>query len=89
MANHKSAKKRLKQSIVRNMRNSSTKSACRTAIKKTRIAVERGEKEVAVDLYKKAQKIIMTAASKGIFPPGNARRKVSRLAKLVNQSAVA
>lgn len=87
MANHKSAEKRHRQSIKRKIRNKATESACRTVIKKTRKAVEKGNKSEAESLLTKAQKIIMTAASKGIYHPNNARRKVSRLTKFVNNAA--
>lgn len=86
MANHKSAKKRHRQSLKRRANNKSTQSACRTAIKKTRKAVESGNKKEAQSLLVSAQKMIMTAASKGMYHKNNARRKISRLAKAVNSA---
>lgn len=89
MANHKSAKKRHKQSLKRRERNKTAQAACRTAIKKTRKAATEGNMEEAQSLLKLAQKAIMTAASKGMYHKGNARRKVSRLAKFVKETSAA
>ncbi|MCG8632876.1 MAG: 30S ribosomal protein S20 [Desulfobacterales bacterium] len=82
MANHKSAKKRAKQSQVRRLRNKSTKTALKTLEKKLREAKASGEN--AEDLMRQTQSAIHKAAKKGIIHKKTASRKISRLTKLVN-----
>ncbi len=82
MANHKSAKKRAKQSQVRRMRNKSVKTALKTLEKKLRAAKEAGED--AQELMRQTQSAVHKAAKKGIIHKKTASRKISRLSKLVN-----
>lgn len=82
MANHKSAKKRAKQSQVRRLRNRSVKTTLKTLEKKLRETKAAGEN--AEDLMKKTQSAIHKAAKKGIIHKKTASRKISRLSKLVN-----
>jgi small subunit ribosomal protein S20 len=89
MANHKSAIKRHKQSLKRKERNKTTMSACRTAIKKVRAAVEAGDMKAAQELLVAAEKSVATAASKGIYHKNNAARKISRIAGLVAKAKAA
>ena len=83
MANHKSAIKRDRQSLVRRDRNRDTRLAVRTAIKKVRVSIEAGNKAEAKEGARLAEKAIATAARKGLYHRMNARRKISRLAKFV------
>ena len=86
MANHKSAKKRAKQSVVRNQRNKSYISKVRTAVKKFNTSLEELKKG-ATDVEKtrgflvSAQSLLQKSAAKGIVHKNNASRKVSRLAQ--------
>ncbi len=82
MANHKSAKKRAKQSQVRRLRNKSTKTALKTLEKKLRDVKASGEN--AEDLMRQTQSAIQKAAKKGILHKKTASRKISRLTKFVN-----
>ena len=82
MANHKSAKKRAKQSQVRRLRNKSVKTALKTLEKKLRSAKASGE--TTEELMKQTQSAIHKAAKKGIVHKKTASRKISRLFKLVN-----
>ncbi len=82
MANHKSAKKRAKQSQVRRLRNKSTKTTLKTLEKKLREAKASGES--AEDLMRQTQSAIHKAAKKGILHKKTASRKISRLTKFVN-----
>lgn len=84
MANHKSAKKRIRQNEKTRVRNSQYRAAVRTAIKKTREAVAAGEQEQAGQLFQTAEKKIQQAASHGLYHAKCASRKVGRLKKLVN-----
>ncbi len=82
MANHKSAKKRAKQSQVRRMRNKSTKTTLKTLEKKLREVKASGEN--AEELMKQNQSAIHKAAKKGILHKKTASRKISRLTKFAN-----
>ncbi len=83
MANHKSAAKRAKQNEVRHMRNKSTRSSMKTAVKKV-IAAQESKAEDTAELLKGAQSLIAKAAKKGIIHKNTASRKISRLARRVN-----
>ena len=83
MANHKSAKKRAKQTLVRTARNRATKSQVKTAIIKLRSAAASNPAEAATEL-KAATSAIDKAAKKGVMHAKTAARKISRLSKLVN-----
>lgn len=83
MANHKSAKKRAKQSQVRRMRNRSVKTSLKTLEKKVRAAKEAGE-DAKDELMRQTQSALHKAAKKGIIHKKTASRKISRLFKLVN-----
>ena len=84
MANHKSAKKRIRQNEKRRKANQAAKSACRTAMKKVRASVEAGDKDGAKENLRLAQKVVATAVTKGLYHKNNGARKISRLAKLVS-----
>ncbi|MCL4125280.1 UNVERIFIED_CONTAM: hypothetical protein GTU68_056340 [Idotea baltica] len=86
MANHKSAKKRIKQNSKIREANRSIRSTCRTAIKKVKTAISEGDKSKAKELFASAEKIIATAATKGIYHKKNASRKISRLASVLNSA---
>lgn len=83
MANHKSAKKRAKQSQVRRLRNKSVKTSLKTLEKKLRAAKETGAEDKD-DLMRKTQSAIHKAAKKGIIHKKTASRKISRLYKFLN-----
>ena len=88
MANHKSAKKRARQNIVRNTRNRSARSTVRTAIKKFRTAIEEGTaKEALEPLFKSAQTLMSMAASKGLYHKNTASRTIGRLAVALNKQS--
>ena len=85
MANHKSAKKRAKQSQVRRLRNRSVKTVLKGLEKKVRSAKEAGEATTDKDqLMRQTQSAIHKAAKKGIIHKKTASRKISRLSKLLN-----
>ncbi|HXI10824.1 MAG TPA: 30S ribosomal protein S20 [Thermodesulfobacteriota bacterium] len=79
MANHQSAIKRHKQSEKRRLRNASTKSTLRTAVKKVTEAVAAGKPEEAAASLKGAVKLLDKAVSKGVLHRNTASRKISRL----------
>ncbi len=83
MANHKSSKKRAKQTITRTLRNKVQKTESRTVIKALRNAISTSSKEEAVALLPKLQSLLGTMASKGVIKKNNAARRTSRLVQQV------
>ncbi len=85
MANHKSAEKRHKQSLVRRQRNRLVKAKVRTAVKKARVAISDKAEDFAPQL-RLAETELAKAASKGILHKKTAARLISRLAKRASES---
>jgi small subunit ribosomal protein S20 len=84
MANHKSAKKRAKQTIKRTIRNRYYRTRLKNIVRAVREAVEAKDKEKAIEALKVANKQLHHFVSKGFLKKQTASRKVSRLHKLVN-----
>ncbi|MGL5575118.1 MAG: 30S ribosomal protein S20 [Sarcina sp.] len=87
MANIKSAKKRIKVTATKTLRNKMLKSALKTAIKKFEVAVEAKNMEEAKVLYTAAARTLDMSVSKGIVHKNMAARKKSRLASKLNAMA--
>ena len=87
MANIKSAKKRILVNQTKAERNKAIKSSVKPAVKKVRVAIEAQDKEAAKAALLNATTVIDKAASKGVYHKNTASRKVSRLAKAVNEIA--
>ena len=85
MATHKSAIKRAKQNEVKRLRNMSSKTKTKKAVKDVRAAVAENSVDQARENLKKAVSIIQKTASKGVIHKKKASRKISRLARQVNQ----
>jgi small subunit ribosomal protein S20 len=83
LANHKSAKKRAKQSQVRRLRNKSVKTTLKNLEKKVRAAKEEGS-DTQENLLRQTQSAIHKAAKKGVIHKKTASRKISRLFKFIN-----
>jgi small subunit ribosomal protein S20 len=79
-----SALKRARQTVKRNLRNTSVKSTLKTVLKRVETAVSSGNKEDALKALLEAVRELNTAASKGIIHRNTASRKISRLTKKVN-----
>ncbi len=84
MAHHKSAIKRIKQSVKKTARNRHVSSTLKTYIKRVREAVAAKDKDAAVAALKVAIPVIDSTATKGVIHNSTASRTVSRLTKLVN-----
>ena len=84
MANHKSALKRDRQSLIRNGRNRANKSRIRTVVKAVDEAIGENAADKANEALRAAIPVISRAAGKGTIHKKNAARKVSRLTKRVN-----
>ena len=83
MANIKSAIKRARQNIKRNSLKNSQRSLTRTAIKSVRSAIDLGDKNAAIEAFKKAEKILDTMANKKVIHSNKASRTKSRLSKKI------
>jgi len=85
MPNIKSAKKRVKITAVKTLRNKTYKSALRTSIKKADSAILTSAKDKA-EVVANAIKTIDRAVSKGILHKNTAARRKSRLALSYNKT---
>ena len=79
MPNTKSAEKRLRQNVVRRVRNRSIKRTVRTQCRKVREAVLAGDVERAESEFRVAAKRLDQAGAKSIIHPNSAARIKSRL----------
>ena len=79
MANIKSAKKRAKQAVVRNLRNTGQRSMLRTAVKKVLKALETNDAAGAQAAFATAQPILDRFAARGLIHKNKAARHKSRL----------
>jgi small subunit ribosomal protein S20 len=85
MANTKSAIKALKQNKKRNALNQSRKSRVKTYFKSVIEALNSGKtKEEVLLSFSKASSEAQRAANKKVIHKNNASRKISRLAKKIN-----
>ncbi len=89
MANHKSARKRARQSVKRRARNRHVKTTVRSALKTARGSVAAGDGEQAPGAVRRAESLLRRAASKGVIPRKRASRLVSRLHRAANKTVQA
>jgi len=85
MAHHPSAKKRFRQTIKRTAVNRSRLSRIRTFIKKVEQAVAGGDPESARVALAAAEPEIRRGVNKGVLKLNTASRRISRLARKVNE----
>ena len=79
MANIKSAKKRAKQTLVRNARNASQRSMLRTAVKRVLKAIEANDAAGAEAAFKTAVPILDRYSARGLIHKNKAARHKSRI----------
>lgn len=84
MANIKQQKKRVLTNEKRRVRNQAYKSELKTFVRKTREAVEAGDKELAQSNLRDASRKLDVAVSKGVIHRNQAAQRKSKLAKQVN-----
>ena len=84
MANHASAKKRIRQTIKRTERNRHLRSTVRTYVKRLRTAIDAANKAEAQAALDVAVKTIDRAVSKGVYHPKTGSRYISRLTQQVH-----
>ena len=89
MPNTKSAKKRLKQSLVRRQRNRGVKSALKTEVRKVRAAIAAGDVEQGAIELRVASKKLDQAASKHVLHRNAAARVKSRLSAALKAAKLA
>ncbi len=87
MPNIKSAKKRVKTTEVKTLRNKMFRSSMKTIIKKYDVAIENGDMAQAEAAYKDAVKKIDQAAAKGIIHKNAAAHKKSQFTLKLNKKA--
>lgn len=86
MANTKSAKKRIKVTQTKTLRNQRIKSALKTMIKKFEVSLENNEIANATTEFSQITKALDMATSKGVLHRNKAARKKSRLALKLNKA---
>ena len=79
MANIKSAKKRAKQTVVRNVRNVAQRSQLRTAVKKVLKALDANDAAGANEAFTAAQPLLDRFAARGLIHKNKAARHKARL----------
>ena len=84
MANIKSQIKRNRTNEEARQRNKSVKSELKTYVRKTREAVDAGDKEAAEEALQVASRKLDKAVSKGVIHANQAANKKSALAKAVS-----
>jgi len=82
MAQHASAKKRHRQSLIRRERNRPWRSSVRNAVRRVRRAAAQGDPDLETHL-RGAERLLRRAATKGIMHRKTVSRTVSRLHKLL------
>ena len=83
MANTASAEKRNRQAQKRRVQNVQVRTGVKSAVKKVRDSVAKGDGNAARDALHAAAKTIEKAASTGVLHKNAASRKISRLAKAI------
>jgi small subunit ribosomal protein S20 len=83
MAQHASAKKRIRQTKKRTEVNRARISRIRTFLRKVETAIAGGKKDEAAAVYNQAQPELMRGATKGVVHRNLVARKLSRLAQRI------
>jgi len=86
LANTASSEKRNRQTQKRRVRNVAVRSSVKTAVKKLRDALDKGDAAAAKQALPGA---LASAASKGVLHKNAASRRISRLAHAVAKTAAA
>ncbi len=83
MANIKSQIKRIRTNLKATERNRAYKSELRTFVRKTRAAIEAGDKAAATEALQTASRKLDKAVSKGVIHKNQAANRKSKLAKKI------
>lgn len=87
MANHASAKTRIRRNARRAVINGARRNRIRTFVKKIEAAITEGDKKSADEAFKNAQPEIQRGVAKGIMHKNTAARKLSRLSTRIRNMA--
>ena len=87
MANHVSAKKRIRRNARMEIVNKIRKNRVRSFIKKVELAIENADKSLAEEAFKIAQPEMHRSVTKGVFKKNTISRKLSRLASRIKKIA--
>jgi small subunit ribosomal protein S20 len=87
LANTVSAEKRNRQALKRRARNVQVRTGVKSAVKKVRDLLAKGDAAAARQALHAAERAIGKAASKGVVHKNAASRKISRLAHAVAKTA--
>ena len=79
MADHKQAKKRIRQTETATIRNRTIRTHMRSSVKKLEEAIEAKDKKAIGETFKPAMSSLHKCVSKGILKKETASRKISRL----------
>jgi small subunit ribosomal protein S20 len=79
MANNASARKRIRQTEKRTLRNRMRRSRVRTFLRKVELAIAGGDKAQAEAAFRAAQPELHGAVTKGVLHRNTVARKLSRL----------
>jgi small subunit ribosomal protein S20 len=82
-----SARKRVRQTAKRRVRNRDRKREIRLELKKMQAAIAVGDKATAVAELTKAQQVLDRIATRGTIHPNTAARRKSKLARRINALA--
>ena len=85
MANHKSAKKRAKQAIVKRATNKAKTSKVKSAVKKLREFIASSNKTEAIKMLPQVQSLIAKLAKSSAANKSASARKTSRLTKQIQR----
>ena len=87
MANHASAKKRIRQTKRRTVVRRARRSFVRTELRAVEEAIASGNKKSAQSAFKSAEPVLMVSVNKGVLRKSAAARKLSRLSKRIKAMA--
>tara|TARA_A100001011_G_scaffold370352_1_gene426551 strand:+ start:1269 stop:1532 length:264 start_codon:yes stop_codon:yes gene_type:complete len=87
MANHASAKKRIRRNSRMEIVNKVRKNRVRSFIKKVEAAIEKADKSEAQKAFVEAQPEMHKSVSKGVFKKNTISRKLSRLSLKIKKIA--
>ena len=83
MANHASAKKRIRQTAKRTAANKHVRSTVRGLVRAVRVAIDAGDKSAASEALGRATRRIDMAVSSGLYHRKTGSRYISRLSTQV------
>lgn len=87
MANHASAKKRIRRNSAANLVNNDRRSRIRTFVKKVELAIANGDKDAAQAAFKQAQPEMHRGINRGVLHRNTVARKLSRLSARIKAMA--